>query len=233
MHKFKATHSIGGRKITKFVTRSQILETTNLQELAETFVAKARLDIQRVGPANTYNSDQSGFNFELHSGRTLHTKGVKKVNAVVQRVNSTTHSYTVQPILNAEGEFTQPMLLILPEPSGSFGPVVKQRLFQVSIYVSLNCLKIFSLFRNVFASIIVFIQHTRSLFQAPNLKIVATKSGKCTSQILKDWYEEIFRPQVVAESVILLDAFGGFNKATDGPSTSAESIDDEGTTVCP
>jgi len=113
------------------VTKKQVVEARKTQKESEDFVAKVKLDMGRVGPANTYNSDQSGIKQEEHTGRTLHTSGVKKVEAVVQRMNATTHSFTVQPILNAQGEFLKPMLLVLPEPKGTFGPHVKKNLFKV------------------------------------------------------------------------------------------------------
>jgi len=39
-----------------------------------------------------YNADESGFNLEIHSGRTLAKSGVKTVEAIVQSVSSTTHN---------------------------------------------------------------------------------------------------------------------------------------------
>jgi len=44
---------------------------------------------------------------------------------------------------------------------------------------------------------------------------VATTSGKCTKEVLKDWYQTIIRPQIVQKSLLLLDAYGGFNTAAD------------------
>ena len=63
-----------------------------------------------------YNSDQSGFRPELLSGRALATKGEKKIERAVQSVPSTTHSYTVQPIVSAGGKILSPLLLVLKEP---------------------------------------------------------------------------------------------------------------------
>ncbi|TMS32584.1 hypothetical protein L596_000404 [Steinernema carpocapsae] len=47
----------------------------------------------RIGPfRKVYNSDQTGLQLELRAGRTLATKGVKKVEVVVQRKNALTHT---------------------------------------------------------------------------------------------------------------------------------------------
>ena len=77
-----------------------------------------------------------------------------------------------------------------------------------------------------------------SSFQALKLKVVASSFGKCTRKILKDWYESVFCAQIIAESIILLDAFGGFNTATTnengksgratGESTNASAMDSSG-----
>jgi hypothetical protein len=73
---------------------------------------------------NIFNSDQSGFNLEIHSGRSLDIKGKKQVYAVVQSLSSLTHSYTIQPTISASGELLSPMYVVLKETSGSFGPRV-------------------------------------------------------------------------------------------------------------
>ena len=125
------------------MTKKQVVEARKTQKESEQFVAKVKLDMGRVGPANTYNSDQSGIKQEEHTGRTLHTSGVKKVEAVVQRMNATTHSFTVQPILNAQGEFLKPMPLVLLEPKGTFGPHVKKKIYlrcvMTSVFEEATC----------------------------------------------------------------------------------------------
>ncbi|KYN13299.1 hypothetical protein ALC57_14516 [Trachymyrmex cornetzi] len=48
---------------------------------------------QQFGSENVFNSDLSGFQLEIHSGRSLSNEGVKKVECVAQSISSTTHSY--------------------------------------------------------------------------------------------------------------------------------------------
>ncbi|OXU30280.1 hypothetical protein TSAR_003415 [Trichomalopsis sarcophagae] len=62
--------------------------------------------------------DQSGFQFEVHSGRTLAIEEESQVECLVQSVASTTHSYTIQPTISGD------------EKTGEFGPVVSQELFR-------------------------------------------------------------------------------------------------------
>ena len=81
--------------------------------------------ITQYGIENVYNSDQSGFQLEMHSGRTLSIKGTRQVECVVQSISSTTHSYTIQPTISANGKLLFPLYLVSKEPSGKFGRLVK------------------------------------------------------------------------------------------------------------
>lgn len=137
LNKFKTAHRIVSRKINKFVTRKTLQNTQRLQELADKFVKDVRNDIANIGLKNVYNSDQSGFQLEMHSGRTLAVEGESKVECLVQSVSSTTHSYTIQPLISAEGKLFSPLFLVLKEKSGQFGPIVEKTLFRPeNVYVS-------------------------------------------------------------------------------------------------
>lgn len=48
-----------------------------------------------------WNADQMGLQLEVTSGRTLAIRGTKKVYSTVQRINATTHSYTIHVQLKA------------------------------------------------------------------------------------------------------------------------------------
>lgn len=52
------------------------------------FLNEVKPYIAQIGRSNVYNSDQSGFNLELHSGRTLAKRGTKIVEAGVQWLSS-------------------------------------------------------------------------------------------------------------------------------------------------
>jgi len=119
------------RKVTKFVTRKFISLQGEIVQSARDFVSEVKAEMETVPHKNVLNSDQSGFNKEVRSGRSLDFQGIRKVEKVVQSVNSTTHSYTVQPTVNADGEFVGPLLLVLSEPKGCFGPVVQRTMFKV------------------------------------------------------------------------------------------------------
>ena len=96
----------------------------------ETFIAEVLEDLANVGLDNVYNTDQSGFNLEIHSGRTLSIKGLKDIDASIQSMNSMTRSYTIQITVSATGILQSPMLIVLKELHGFFGKRVQKNLFR-------------------------------------------------------------------------------------------------------
>lgn len=76
--RLKKIHNIVSRKITKFITKKSLLSKADLENKCDTFIGNVKYYIDRYGVENIYNSDQSGFQLELHSGRTLTHKGEKR-----------------------------------------------------------------------------------------------------------------------------------------------------------
>jgi len=100
------------------------------------FVNEIKSYIPKIGLQNLYNSDQSGFQLEMHSGRTLAVEGEKQVQCVVQSVSSTTHSYTIQPLISAKGKLLSPLFIVLKEKGSEFGPIIEAHLFKAeNVYV--------------------------------------------------------------------------------------------------
>lgn len=58
-----------------------------------------------------------GLQLEIPPGRTLTVRGTKKVIRKVQRINATTHSYTVHIQMNANGQLCPTLPVVLYEPS--------------------------------------------------------------------------------------------------------------------
>jgi hypothetical protein len=135
--RFKSQNRIVSRKITRFVTSSYSREKTNLIDTADLFVNSSKIFLANYSDDDVYNTDQSGFTREIHSGRTLEFKGTKQVEGVVQSVSATTHLYTIQPTISKSGKLLSPLFIVLQEPTGSFGPRVQQTLFSApNIYVT-------------------------------------------------------------------------------------------------
>ena len=106
-------------------------ETTKIREMGVAFVKSVKpLILNKLN--STYNTDQSGFNYELHSGRTLEVVGIKHISAKVQSLSALTHSYTIQPTISADGILLTPLFVILQEKDGKFGPKVQQDLFKAT-----------------------------------------------------------------------------------------------------
>lgn len=132
--KFKKVHGIVSRKITSFRTQFTFQNRDNLQHVAKEFVANVKSLIPTIELEEVYNADESGFNLEVHSGRTLAKSGIKIIEANVQSVSSTTHSYTIMPLISAN--LLSPLYIDLKESTGTFGPRVQETLFRpVNIYV--------------------------------------------------------------------------------------------------
>lgn len=130
VHNFKTNHGIVSRKINKFVTKKQISSKEILLRTSSEFVSKVKSEIQMINKDNVYNSDQSGFNMETHAGRTLALKGSSKVECLAQSINSLTHSYTIQPIISANGNLKSPLFIVLQETGGKFGPTVEKNIYK-------------------------------------------------------------------------------------------------------
>jgi hypothetical protein len=137
IQRFKNKHNIVSRKITKFRTRMQVSGAANVAVEAVAFVRSIHNILPDYGVENVYNTDQSGFNIEMHTGRTLAERGSKSVEAVVQSITATTHSYTIQPTLSAAGELMSPLFVCLKETKGSLGPLVQKHMFRPpNVYIA-------------------------------------------------------------------------------------------------
>jgi hypothetical protein len=95
--RFKSHYSIVSRKITRFVTSGYSREKRDIIGTADLFINSSKLFLENFTDDNVYNTDQSGFSKEIHSGRTLEFKVVSHVEGTVQSISATTHSYTIQP----------------------------------------------------------------------------------------------------------------------------------------
>lgn len=132
LYRFKKKNKIVSRKITKVLSRSQIASLPNVNERVREFRSSFNGDMLEDGytPDEIYNTDQSGFNIELLSGRTLEVQGSKLIQASINQSHSETHSYTIQPVISMNGITMPRLLVVLQEKNGVFGPIVRQRLFR-------------------------------------------------------------------------------------------------------
>ena len=174
----KQKEKIVSRKITKFVSNKSFSSSKEEIKLAEDFIKESKLVLENYTNESVFNTDQSGFNLEIHSGRTLNIKGEKSVYGKAQSIGALTHSYTIQPIISADGNLLEPMLLVLQEQNGKFGPRIE-----------------------------------KNIFKATNIKIIPSTSGKVTKEILKNWFKEIYFPNVPDRSLLFVDSWSTYKDA--------------------
>lgn len=99
---FKRRHNIVSRKITKQVSRKNVIDKPIIENTVNSFVDKIRRNYSS-NPAKIFNSDQTGFQIEMYHGRTHEIKGTRQIEALVESQHSMTHSYTVMPLNSGDG----------------------------------------------------------------------------------------------------------------------------------
>ena len=130
LHNFKQRHGIYSRKITKWVTKSEVENKETIDQTADDFVLEVQKMLPEYRPENVINTDQSGLAFEMYSKRTLSFEGEHLTLTKVQSVHNTTHSYSVQPILSLSGHQIGPLFICLKEPNGHMSDNIKRKLFK-------------------------------------------------------------------------------------------------------
>uniref|UniRef100_A0A915EMF6 HTH CENPB-type domain-containing protein n=1 Tax=Ditylenchus dipsaci TaxID=166011 RepID=A0A915EMF6_9BILA len=135
IHLFKKRHNILSRKITKMIGTKTKAELKAIEESIVQFHNEMRPILATTPKNKVYNTDQSGFNLEMVSGRTLEFRGMKKVEAVSQRIQATTHSFTIQPIISVDGKLHSPLFVCFYEPAGA----PKKFAEELSSFANLYC----------------------------------------------------------------------------------------------
>ncbi|CAO4384878.1 unnamed protein product [Caenorhabditis nigoni] len=118
--KWKKGFGLSSRKITKIVANVRHQNKDQIEKTSKLFVEETNKLMTSYPTSNIFNADQSGFQLEMHTGRTLAIKGSQHVHCVVQNVSSTTHSYTVMPLIAADGTLHPQLFVTLKEKNGKF-----------------------------------------------------------------------------------------------------------------
>ena len=118
LHSLKTQFKITSRKVTKFITKKTRVNEADIKKSADEFVIKINELKENMGyrNANVWNTDQSGFNYELVSGRTLSDRGEKETFAMVQNINSLTHSYKIQVLISNDGHLAPKLFICFKKP---------------------------------------------------------------------------------------------------------------------
>ena len=101
---FKLRHQISSRKVTKIITKNHDKNFDEIMKQAKIFVRDANELFPDFPMTHILNTDQSSFNYEKFSTRTL--SRVSEESTVGRIVSSSgfAHSYTIMPIVNADGK---------------------------------------------------------------------------------------------------------------------------------
>ncbi|GMR46547.1 hypothetical protein PMAYCL1PPCAC_16742, partial [Pristionchus mayeri] len=109
---------IGSRHVTKFVSNKNLVDDAKIKQNADIFVGGIQQEMQTRPLDQICNADQSGFLKEMHSKRSLAPIGEKTVVRMCQSTASLTHSYTVMPLIFADGTIGDYHFVVLQEPKG-------------------------------------------------------------------------------------------------------------------
>lgn len=122
--KFKASHFIRQRKVTRYLKSKHALDLPTILKEAEKFQKRIAKRISNFHPDFVINTDQTGCEYRVDVRRTLAKKGDKIIDVFLGDFNKVTHSYTAQYAITASGKLLPKVFLCMQEPKGIFGPRV-------------------------------------------------------------------------------------------------------------
>lgn len=128
--RFKRRNGLVSRKVTKVWSAAKLARSKETEAAAAAFRAKVLQEAQKYPPVMVLNTDQSGYQYEYYSARTLSWQGEKETPIAARSMNKTTHSYTIQPTLALDGTLHSPLYLCTQELKGRMGPKVEPSYFR-------------------------------------------------------------------------------------------------------
>ena len=138
---FKREFKISSRKITKFYTKSSHINEEKIKEVNFAVTVSTYIQQNAIAPYKIWNTDQSGFAYELISARTLTNVGEKDELGLAQNMNSLSHSYTIQVHISAAAKLGSKLFVCFQEPKGFFGPKVSEKLKKPPKNIFVTCTK--------------------------------------------------------------------------------------------
>lgn len=195
--RWKKMHSVVTRAVTKVVTKVQLKDREQLIVDAKNFVLQFHEKYPSIDPSLVMNTDQCGINYNILKKRTLDIRGVKVVQGPASNINAASHSYTLQPLISADGSISPIMLIVLQETSSA--PIARQvRGFGPEVYEK-------------------DIKPVLDLFD--NLHIWSSTSGMCNIQVIKDWFLNVFFKAAKPGTVLIADSYGCYKRRSEVEST--------------
>lgn len=168
LYRFKKNKKIRSRAVTEYISRSELDQQDVIDERIDEFLSAYERRACVYSRHRIFNMDQTPFNYEPTTRRTLDFIGRRNVRLRLEDKNKATHSFTSQPLISREGKVIGKLWLVMQEPQGRFGPVVEARV------------------RNLEA-------------QYGNVRVVASTSGKMSTDLTKQWIREVLIPASTQE----------------------------------
>lgn len=169
LYKLKKTGRIGSRKVTEYISRSE----NNQQDIIDCRIDQFLSDYERISPHFSrrliINMDQTGFDYEITNQRTLSYIGERDTRLNVDQKNKISHSFTAQPMITRDGKTFGKLLLVLQENT-------KNETFGPRILPQVQELE----------------------RRYGDIRVYASKSGKLSANLIRDWIHEVFKPAVRA-----------------------------------
>lgn len=111
---FKRRNRISSRRIQKLVKRSTVKNIDQLISESNKFRDDVKVMLHRYEPGCVWNTDQTGFKYEIVSNRTLTWKGARTtIGTAYSPKNKLTHSYTVQYVISYDGSIIDKLYVCL------------------------------------------------------------------------------------------------------------------------
>lgn len=124
LHNFKRKYGISSRKITKISSRAERDHADGDARASAKFQEEYGFLSMFIRRNTIWNVDQTGFNYEQTTLRTLSHRGERDTVCAAESRNKRTHSYTSQPMISRDGRLIGKLLLCFQEARGVFGPRV-------------------------------------------------------------------------------------------------------------
>lgn len=125
--RFKKKHRYGSRQISKKTSRAKEKNKAKIESSKFEFLDRFERQRIRFHDGLIFNFDQSGFEYEMSSGRTLSFIGERDTYGTADQSNKQTHSYTIQPTISRDGKTLGNLLVCLQEAKGEFGPKIAEK----------------------------------------------------------------------------------------------------------
>ena len=121
---FRNKHRIRQRKITKFISKKDVVIHEETLKAAEDFQIQTKALISKFPLNLVINTDQTGCQYQSVFNRSLDYLGTETVFVKKQNLSKVTHSYTAQYGLTPSSKLLPKVFLCMAEPGNKFGPRV-------------------------------------------------------------------------------------------------------------